>query len=337
EDITLVSVQDDADKEMFNVDTLVEVIDAAQVSTDVTTVTITTKEITLAQALEALKTSKPNVKRIVFHEPGKSTTTTICSQQSHDNGNGIIIEEPVKPKKKDQIRAFKRVNTFKDFRTELVKGKEKRTGEELIQESTKKQKVEDDKETIELKQLMEIIPDEVEVAIDAIPLAVKSSRIVDRKIHKEGKKSYYQIIYKLVEKKYPLTPPTLLMMLEKKLQIDYESKMAYQKLDDFKEEYQVQGRIVRIKSLFDVVGITAAQFYVNTTLMKSGFGLIQRIQSVGYGVLGFLRVGTTFDIFQSILFPYSLNTAHCLLLDTTYWILFPWSLVSAGTDTSYLP
>ncbi|GKF40455.1 hypothetical protein Tco_0120516, partial [Tanacetum coccineum] len=35
-------------------------------------------------------------------------------------------------------------------------------------------------------------------------------------------------IYKLVEKKYPLKPPTLSMMLEKKLQIDYESEIAYQ-------------------------------------------------------------------------------------------------------------
>ncbi|GKD39911.1 hypothetical protein Tco_1260118, partial [Tanacetum coccineum] len=60
-------------------------------------------------------------------------------------------------------RAFKRVNTFEDFRTELVEGKEKR-------------------------------------------------------------------IYMLVEKKYPLTPPTLLMMLEKKPIIDYESEMAYQLL-----------------------------------------------------------------------------------------------------------
>nr|GEZ82675.1 hypothetical protein [Tanacetum cinerariifolium]GEZ89826.1 hypothetical protein [Tanacetum cinerariifolium] len=33
-------------------------------------------------------------------------------------------------------------------------------------------------------------------------------------------------IYMLVEKKYPLTPPTLSMILEKKLQIDYESEMA---------------------------------------------------------------------------------------------------------------
>ncbi|GJT82581.1 hypothetical protein Tco_1056923 [Tanacetum coccineum] len=91
-------------------------------------------------------------------------------------------------------RAFKRVNTFEDFRTELVEGKEKRAGTELAQEITKKQKVEDDKETTEIKKLMEIIPDEEEVAIDVIPLAVKSPSIVDWKIHKEGRKSYYQII-----------------------------------------------------------------------------------------------------------------------------------------------
>ncbi|GKG58512.1 hypothetical protein Tco_0592291, partial [Tanacetum coccineum] len=61
-------------------------------------------------------------------------------------------------------RAFKRVNTFEDFRTELVVGREKRARAELVQESTKKQKVEDDKDTAKIKKLMEIIPDE-EVAI----------------------------------------------------------------------------------------------------------------------------------------------------------------------------
>nr|GEZ32495.1 hypothetical protein [Tanacetum cinerariifolium] len=70
----------------------------------------------------------------------------------------------------------------------------KRARTELEQESTKKQKVDDDKEKVKLKQLMETIPDEEEVAIDAIPLAVKSPRIVEWKIHKEGKKSYYQIV-----------------------------------------------------------------------------------------------------------------------------------------------
>ncbi|GKC89700.1 hypothetical protein Tco_1150349, partial [Tanacetum coccineum] len=117
------SVQDDADKEMFDVDSLnceevfvagqnenvfEEVVDAAQVSTAATTVTITTKEITLAQALEALKTSKPKVKGIFFQELGKSTTTTtISSQQSHDKGKGIMIEEPVKPMKKKDLQERK--------------------------------------------------------------------------------------------------------------------------------------------------------------------------------------------------------------------------------------
>nr|GFB74806.1 hypothetical protein [Tanacetum cinerariifolium] len=56
-------------------------------------------------------------------------------------------------------KAFKRVYTFEDFRTELVEGKEKRERTELEQEITKKQKVEDDKRKAELKLLMETIPD----------------------------------------------------------------------------------------------------------------------------------------------------------------------------------
>ncbi|GJW76131.1 retrovirus-related pol polyprotein from transposon TNT 1-94 [Tanacetum coccineum] len=121
EDITLVNVQDDTDNEMFDVNALngdevfvvgqnesvvEEVVDAVQVSNAATTVTITTEEITLAQALEALKTSKPKVKRIVFQEPSTiTTTTTISSQQSQDKGKGIMIEEPVNSmKKKDLIR-----------------------------------------------------------------------------------------------------------------------------------------------------------------------------------------------------------------------------------------
>ncbi|GJV04822.1 hypothetical protein Tco_1338391 [Tanacetum coccineum] len=91
-------------------------------------------------------------------------------------------------------RAFKRVNTFVDFRTDLVEGSSKRAGEELEQESTKKQKVDEDKDTAELQSLIEVIPDEEEVAIDVVPLAIKSPSIVGWKIHKEGKKSYYQIM-----------------------------------------------------------------------------------------------------------------------------------------------
>ncbi|GJU30495.1 hypothetical protein Tco_1174084 [Tanacetum coccineum] len=117
---------------------------------------------------------------------------------------------------------------------------------------TKKQKVEDDKETTKIKKLMEIIPDEEEVAIDAIPLAVKEDLETLYKLVKAKYKSTRPVedldlvlwndlktmfephvedaIYMLVEKKYPLTPSTLTMMLEKKLMIDYESEMDYQLL-----------------------------------------------------------------------------------------------------------
>ncbi|GKF41381.1 hypothetical protein Tco_0124723 [Tanacetum coccineum] len=41
--------------------------------------------------------------------------------------------------------------------------------------------------------LVEITPDEEEVAVDAIPLATKPPIIIDYKIHKEEKTSYYKI------------------------------------------------------------------------------------------------------------------------------------------------
>ncbi|GKC94443.1 hypothetical protein Tco_1159885, partial [Tanacetum coccineum] len=64
-------------------------------------------------------------------------------------------------------RAFKRVNTFVDFRTDLVESSSKRVGTELEQE---------------IKELMEIDLDKEEVAIDAIPLDVKPPIIVDWKL-----------------------------------------------------------------------------------------------------------------------------------------------------------
>ncbi|GKD07090.1 hypothetical protein Tco_1186775 [Tanacetum coccineum] len=104
-------------------------------------------------------------------------------------------------------KAMKRVNTFVDMDTELVGGSEvreesnetreesssKRASDELEQEHSKKQKMEDDKETAELQSMMEVIPDEEEVAVDAIPLATKPLSIVDWKIIK-GNIGYYQII-----------------------------------------------------------------------------------------------------------------------------------------------
>ncbi|GKB00826.1 hypothetical protein Tco_0828870 [Tanacetum coccineum] len=96
-------------------------------------------------------------------------------------------------------KEMKRVNTFVDMDTELVKGSEtrtegssKRAGEELESENLKKQKldenveveVDNDQEEAEMKKHMEIVPDD-EVITDAIPLATKPPIIIDWKIIKE--------------------------------------------------------------------------------------------------------------------------------------------------------
>ncbi|GJT04967.1 hypothetical protein Tco_0839429 [Tanacetum coccineum] len=72
-----------------------------------------------------------------------------------------------------------------------VEGSSKRAGQELEQESSKKQKLEEDKETAELQRLIEVVPNKEEVANDDIPLETKPPSIVDYNIHKEGKKTYY--------------------------------------------------------------------------------------------------------------------------------------------------
>nr|GEU61084.1 hypothetical protein [Tanacetum cinerariifolium] len=220
-------------------------VDAAQiqVTTAVTTPTISIDEATLAQPLTELKNAKPKAKAkgIVFHEPEESTTTVLDEEvalklqaelqvkfdkeqrlaaeraQQEVEANIALIESwddaqakidadyqlkrrkffaakraeekrnkpptqaqqrkimctylknmegkkltDLKNKSFDSIqkmfdRAFKRVNTFVDYRTELVeqsskkakveithKGSSKRAGDELEQERSKKQKVEDD-------------------------------------------------------------------------------------------------------------------------------------------------------------------------------------------------
>ncbi|GJX53873.1 hypothetical protein Tco_0282242 [Tanacetum coccineum] len=357
------SLDEDASKQGMKIDDIDADIDVTLVNDVVNDEDINSadEEMTLAQTLIEIKSTKPKAKGIVMLEPSKSTSTISLQQPSKVKGQGskdkgkekMIEPEPIDvdyqlaeqlqakeqeeltieekstlfkelletrrkhfaakraeekrnkpPTKAQQIKitcnylknmegyklkdlklkefdsikemfdkALKRVNTFEDFRTELVEGSSKIAGTELIQAITKKSKV----------------------AIDAIPLAVKSPKIVDWKIYKEGRKSYFQIIrvdgksqiyrifsqmlksfdredledlyklvkakyestrpvedldlllwgdlktmfephvedqsvqiYMLVEKKYPLTPLTLSLMLEKKLIIEYESEMAYQ-------------------------------------------------------------------------------------------------------------
>ncbi|GKF21150.1 hypothetical protein Tco_0069788 [Tanacetum coccineum] len=105
-------------------------------------------------------------------------------------------------------KEIKRVKTFIDMNTELVKSSEtrteessKRAGDELESDKSKKQKIDehveaekdDDQEEAKMKNHIEIVKDD-EVAIDDIPLAIKPPMIVEYKIVKEGKFGYFQLI-----------------------------------------------------------------------------------------------------------------------------------------------
>ncbi|GJV41345.1 hypothetical protein Tco_1419785 [Tanacetum coccineum] len=80
----------------------------------------------------------------------------------------------------------------------------KRAGKEQQQESLKKQRMKEDKESDEVEEVEEdykaelkkhsVIKKDEDIAIDAIPLATKPPVIIDYKLHKEGMILQYQLI-----------------------------------------------------------------------------------------------------------------------------------------------
>ncbi|GJX15508.1 putative reverse transcriptase domain-containing protein [Tanacetum coccineum] len=133
-------------------------------------------------------------------------------------------------------------------------------------------KVGEDKEIIKLQRLTKVVPDKEEVEIDVIPLATKPLSIEGletlwklimyggiKRLQKYGLESYYDScrvhslrkqnvhIHMLVEKRYPLTAPTITNTLNWKLQADYWNEM-----------WQVYWRF---KRLLDDLGVTAAKIH----------------------------------------------------------------------------
>ncbi|GJW41945.1 hypothetical protein Tco_0070744 [Tanacetum coccineum] len=215
--INLVSTHFDADTNMFGVHDLVGdevvverevVVKAASIipvsAATTTTTVITDDEITLAKALAELKNPSPKAKGLVIHEQEQAPTLTVSSQQPsqlnvQDKGKGKMVElEPVKKlSKKDQLMldeelAFKLqaeleedyrlvrqrekesnivswdnvVNIFVDIDTELVEGSEVRAKAKIAQKSSLKR----------------------------VDTELEQESIKKQKIHKEVKKTYYQII-----------------------------------------------------------------------------------------------------------------------------------------------
>ncbi|GJR19681.1 hypothetical protein Tco_0968208 [Tanacetum coccineum] len=101
---------------------------------------------------------------------------------------------PTKAQKRNKMSTYlKNMAGYKHDSKTKAEGSSKRAGDELEPEKTKKQKGDDDQEEAEMKRHIEIVKDD-EVAIDAIPLAIKPPMIVEYKIVKEGQNGFYHLI-----------------------------------------------------------------------------------------------------------------------------------------------
>nr|GEV54525.1 hypothetical protein [Tanacetum cinerariifolium] len=96
-------------KDLQGEEVVVKEVNAVSIATSVTTAATTDfsfNELTLAQALMEIKTSKPKAKGIVIQEPSDATTTTttiIPLIKSQDKGKGIMVEPDIPMMKKAQI------------------------------------------------------------------------------------------------------------------------------------------------------------------------------------------------------------------------------------------
>ncbi|GKB11973.1 hypothetical protein Tco_0845896 [Tanacetum coccineum] len=196
------------------------------VTTASPTETTAANDLTLAQTLIETRSAKSKVKGVVIGDKSESTTRTRPQQLplkdkdeleeedmlvrqreeeanivSLDNVQAMIdadyqMDQQMQAEEQEKLRIEEK-SKF-EVRAEgsetRAEGSSKRAGEELEQESSKKKKLEEDKESKELKQCLEIVPnDGDDVTIDATPLSTKSPTIVDYKIHKEGKKSFFKL------------------------------------------------------------------------------------------------------------------------------------------------
>ncbi|GJX69675.1 hypothetical protein Tco_0305402 [Tanacetum coccineum] len=208
-------------------------VDAAQVSTAATTVTITTKEITLAQALEALKTSKPKVKGIVFQEldeeevaidaiPLAVKSPSIVDWKIHKEGRKNYYQIIRADGKYQIYMIFSHM--LKSFDSEDLE-----TLYKLVKAKYESTRPMEDLDLVLWNDLKTMLKPHVE---DNVWRNQQDYKVLSWKLYDSCRVHFLRMqhmqIYMLVEKKYPLTPSTLTMMLEKKLMIDYESEMAYQ-------------------------------------------------------------------------------------------------------------
>ncbi|GKB02057.1 hypothetical protein Tco_0830101 [Tanacetum coccineum] len=184
------------------------------------------------------------------------------------------------------IMSMKIVNTFVDYKTELVEESSKkaeaeqeesskkaeaeiaqesslkRAGEELEQESSKKQKVEEDKESEELKQCLKIVFDDGDdVTIDATHLSIKSPTIMLKNFDRED----LEVLWSIFKARFKKTEL-----------VNYMDTLLLQNLKTMFEHHvednvwkNQQALFVRIKRFFDDLKVTAAKVCVTAAKLNT--------------------------------------------------------------------
>ncbi|GJX94385.1 putative reverse transcriptase domain-containing protein [Tanacetum coccineum] len=256
-------VLDDAD--MFDVNTLTgdEVLAEQEVATK--DVNLTVDEVTLAQALAALKSVKPKVKSNVVEESSvpvsaastkvSAATTTTTATISTPRKEIVITELSWVHLQQQQQqfphnhhrkkfrtkatklfdKAMKMVNTFVDYKTELG-GSAFQKAETELEENLKKAEAEVMKgsskragEELEQEGIKKQKVDEDKETAE-LQFKVLNWKLYDScGVHCVTMQN--MLFYLLVEKIYPLTNHTLHQMFnDVKLQVDYECEMAFELL-----------------------------------------------------------------------------------------------------------
>nr|GEU58980.1 putative ribonuclease H-like domain-containing protein [Tanacetum cinerariifolium] len=172
----------------------------------VTTLQISKDELTQAQNLIEIKATTP--KAIT------TAVTIVTTTGTRTKGSDKEVEGNEKAK---EVRS-------------------KRARSNIEHEYAKRQRLEEENESTELKRCLEIVPDNKDdVTIEATPLSSKSpSLLITRSTKKGGKaisrssKQMKMVYYLLVDKMYPFTRNILHQMWnDVRLQVDYEVDMAY--------------------------------------------------------------------------------------------------------------
>ncbi|GJZ84745.1 putative ribonuclease H-like domain-containing protein [Tanacetum coccineum] len=210
------SEEESLDEDMFGANDLEgdEVVVKSEVADK--DVNLSVDEVTLAQALAALKSAKVS---IVIPTTAATTITVVSSRP---RAKWIVFHEQEQEQEQAPTTILLKLDEELAFKLQAEEDEEERLAREKAQKveedniawddiqakvevdyqfgsktasSRARRIVDDDKETEELKQCMKIISDDGDdVTIEAIPLSTKSPTIVDYKIYKEGKKSYFKII-----------------------------------------------------------------------------------------------------------------------------------------------